>query len=90
MHQINGDGVLDYDVAVVVSNDSDLVLPITAVTQKLKVRVGILNPQQQHANPQLSAAATFCKKMEDRALRRSLFPNELQDAHGTFHKPTGW
>ena len=81
---------LDYDVAVVVSNDSDLVLPITAVTQKLKVRVGILNPQQQRANPQLSAAATFCKKMEDRALRRSLFPNELQDAHGTFHKPTAW
>ena len=36
----------DYELAVVVSNDSDLLMPIQVVTQEFGKPVGLLNPQK--------------------------------------------
>jgi len=43
-----------YELAVVVSNDSDLLEPIKVVTQRLGKPVGILNP---HKVPSVRAVA---------------------------------
>lgn len=78
-----------YDVAVVISNDSDLELPIRLVTQKLGLSVGNLNPHQKpsfHLKPWL----TFYKPIRKGVLRDSQFPSTLRDAHGVFSKPKGW
>ena len=48
----------DYEVAAVISNDSDLVEPVRIVTQELGLSVGILNPHPIRSR-QLSEYATF-------------------------------
>lgn len=78
-----------YDVAVVLSNDSDLLQPIRVVKERLKKTVGVLNPHQ-HPSRELLAIASFFKAIRQAALAKSQFPDVLQDAHGTFHKPSSW
>lgn len=79
----------DYDVAVVLSNDSDLVLPITIVTTELGFPVGLLNPHKRFA-VELVKVATFRKQIRKGVLKASQFPNTLTDAKGTITKPQGW
>lgn len=78
-----------FDVAVVISNDSDLLEPIKIVREQLKKRVGILNP---HPNPSraLLPHIDFIKQIRAGALRSAQFSVTLTDAHGTFTKPGTW
>lgn len=77
-----------FDVAVVVTNDSDLLLPIQMV-RAMGLKVGILNP---HPRPSrvLDQNRDFMKTIRSGALGASQFPVQMQDAAGTFHKPGGW
>jgi len=79
----------DYEVAVVISNDSDLTEPIRVVRDELKLPIGVLCP---HDNPswQLRKAATFWREIRDATLAKAQFGDVLTDAHGEFHKPTRW
>lgn len=79
----------DYETAVVVSNDSDLALPIRLVRERLHRTVGLLNP---HANQskELSSVADFHRPVRKGVLAAAQFPVTLQDAAGTIHKPAGW
>lgn len=79
----------DYEVAVVLSNDSDLVLPIKIVRTELKLPVGILNPHKTFAF-ELAKVATFKKPIRAGVLAASQFPASLTDAKGTITKPPGW
>jgi hypothetical protein len=79
----------DYEVAVVVSNDSDLVLPLQVVRDTLRCRVGVLNPQKRISRA-LHGAATLYKQIRTGLLGASQFPVTLQDAHGAVTKPVGW
>lgn len=84
------DGFTDqYDVAVVVSNDTDLVEPIGYVRSGLKKRVGVLCPNGRAAGP-LREAATFWRPIWEKHLRQTQFPPEIRDAHGLIHKPPEW
>ncbi len=78
-----------FDIAVVVSNDSDLLEPIKIVRQELGKRVGILNP---HPNPSraLLPHIDFVKQIRAGVLRVSQFPTTLTDQHGAFTKPAAW
>ena len=78
-----------YDVAVVISNDSDLVAPIRAVRTHLKKTVGIINPHQKQS-VELRNCASFLKTVRTWALQQSLLPPVLVDANGEIHKPVGW
>lgn len=86
------DGFTDqYDVAVVISNDSDLVEPIRIVNQTIRKTVGIVNPQlQSHPSKELSQYAHFFRQLRAGALASSQFPPQLMDVTGTFHKPATW
>ncbi len=79
----------DFDIAVVVSNDSDLLEPIRIVQSELGKPVGVLNPQK-HPSWVLKKEARFFKNIRQSAIARCQFPPELKDAGGTFGKPTGW
>lgn len=84
------DGFTDlYDVAAVVSNDSDLVAPIRAVRTKLGKAVGIINPHQRQS-VELRISASFIKEVRTWALAQSLLPSVLHDANGEIHRPDGW
>ncbi len=78
-----------YDVAVVVSNDSDLVEPIRVVRADLGKKVGIINPHS-HPSADLAANQDFMKQIRAGVLGASLFTPTLADASGTFNKPPSW
>lgn len=78
-----------YDVAVIVSNDSDLLLPIQFVKQELGKSIGILNPQK-HPSKVLIANADFVKNIRKGVLSKCRFPKMMMDADGKFKKPASW
>lgn len=79
----------DFELAVMVTNDSDLLEPLKIVKYELGLPVGLINPQQ-HPSFHLKQHATFIKKLRTGVLANSQFPASLTDANGTFHKPTAW
>jgi hypothetical protein len=88
--QLLHDGHLGrYECAVVVSGDSDLVMPVRLVREALQLPVGVLNPQK---NPcvELKKYATFYKHIKKGRLAQSQFPQSLRDNKGCFHKPNNW
>lgn len=78
-----------FDVAVIISNDSDLAEPVRIVSEKLGKIVGILNPHK-HPSKELSKYARFLKQIRKGVLKASQFPNALTDEHGQLHKPSSW
>jgi len=79
----------DYEVATVVSNDSDLKLPIEMVRNELGLMVGVVNPHPP-ARRSRALQGTFFKQIRTSALRDCQFPRELRDARGSIRKPTAW
>ena len=84
----------EYEQALVISNDSDLALPIGMVRDKLKRPVGVVNPNtasKRNSTPvELKEAATFLRQIRRNALKNSQFPDALTDDDGTFSKPATW
>ncbi len=91
----------DYEVAVVITNDSDLAEPIRIVRQELNLRVLVLHPCKT-ADPtrgimggrvsvELQRSSTKSLVIKEASLAASQFPPSLQDAQGrTIRKPAGW
>lgn len=78
------------DIAVVVSNDSDLREPIRALIQDLGVPVGLVNPHQYPCHDLLSLDPLFYKHVRPRALRACQLPPVLRDGQGEIRRPDGW
>ena len=78
-----------YQLAAVVTNDSDLLSAVQIVQNDLKLKVGILNPQK-HPSRELKDEAHFMKKIRKGVIRASQFPKTMKDAKGTFYKPKDW
>jgi len=79
----------DYQTAVVISDDSDLVEPIKLTINQLELPVGILHPYRTHST-ELSRVANFYRPIRERALKVSQFPPVLVDVYGTITKPSTW
>lgn len=79
----------DCDIAVIVSNDSDLVFPIEHIKQQVGKVIGILNPRSRPSR-ELFPLANFYRQIRPGVLAASQFPDSLTDAHGVFHKPPSW
>lgn len=78
-----------YEVAIVVSNDSDLAAPIRLVRDELGLTVMVVNPRTSFA-ADLQGIADIYKNIRVWALRDSQFPTILADANGTITKPATW
>lgn len=77
-----------FQCAVVVTNDSDLTLPVARV-RELGYAVGVVNPHERAART-LQQAASFTRQIREGLLRVSQFPTELTDSAGTFTRPSSW
>lgn len=77
------------DVAVVISNDSDLKLPIEVAQAELGLRVGVVNPHPP-ARRSRALQPTFFKQIRSSALAACQFPPVLRDARGEIRKPARW
>lgn len=84
------DGFLGlFDVAVLVSNDSDLALPLKIVRNDIGKTVGILNPHKR-ASKELNLHRDFYKPIRKGVLAASQFPLRFRDAIGLIEKPSEW
>lgn len=78
-----------FDVALVVSNDTDLCPPIEIVRSK-GLAVGILNPQDGFGAKSLRSLASFYKEVRHSVLLTCQLPNPVIDARGrVIPKPVG-
>ena len=93
----------DYDAAIVVSNDSDLVEPIRVVQSRFDRTVGVAfpvlnrNPGGKRRPPSnsLREVAAFVRfitgwSRNRRLLAECQFPETLTDARGSFTRPPEW
>jgi hypothetical protein len=92
----------DFDVAVIISNDSDLLPPIRVIRERFGYPIGVLNPQIGFPDPAtgrypkpstsyaLKQAVSFYRPVRPRLLAASKFPSRLTDSNGTITKPRGW
>ncbi len=82
----------DCDLAVVISNDSDLEAPIRVAMKELGIPVGLLNPHPawSRSRDQLNLGPAFFKQIRANAIKASQFPEALSDDNGTFRRPAGW
>ena len=77
------------DVALIISNDSDLLTPIQMARQRFRLKTIIVSP---HPTPsfELSQQADFRRQIRKGSLKASQFPDVLTDRVGQFHKPYRW
>jgi uncharacterized LabA/DUF88 family protein len=83
-----------YDLAVVISNDSDLKMPVSFVRSEFNP-VGIINPHSDRRrsfalSPRRLPDGSFYYRLKPAKLKRSQLPLELQDEEGTIRCPDGW
>ena len=80
----------NFDVAAVLSNDSDLVEPIRIVTGILGKPVGLLSPVD-NPNPELRRVSSFIRRISLSDLAAAQFSSPLLRADGSkLNKPTSW
>ncbi|MCY3690683.1 MAG: NYN domain-containing protein [Chloroflexota bacterium] len=82
----------DCDEVVVISNDSDLIAPVTAVRQRFGKSVGVISPQRsQRRSSALAQAASWSYGTINRHhFANNQLPAQIADANGTFTKPATW
>ena len=83
----------DFEQAVLITNDSDLALPVETVRADFQAPVGIIYPCSRPGrtpSSRLRTAATFTRQIRDQTLARCQFPAMLSDTHGTFRRPATW
>jgi len=89
VHLLNDGHKRDYEVAVLITNDSDLLEAVRIVRQELNLPVGILNPYKRPSQVLLQHAS-FIKPIRKGVLAASRFPRTLTDNNGVFYKPASW
>lgn len=78
-----------FEKAVVISNDSDLVLPINIVVNQIELPVTVISPFNRNSI-ELKKVATGVKKIRKGLLGVSQFPHEMKDSIGEFYIPKKW
>ena len=79
-----------FDVAVIISNDSDLKEPIIQVSNRFGKKIVLLAPRTTRISGALRPLASFIRQFGPNALAAAQFPTHMNDDVGSFHKPPGW
>ncbi|MDX2102666.1 MAG: NYN domain-containing protein [Alphaproteobacteria bacterium] len=79
-----------FDVAVVLTNDSDLIEPIRIAVQDAKKTVGLFAPVE-HPNQGLKAVVSFCRHVRKQHLSKAQFPDPVVLPDGSLvTRPSSW
>lgn len=91
VHLLNDGWRNNYDLALVMSQDTDLMEPIRMVKQDLRKTIGLVWMDGGRPDPYMSSAASFTRHMRKSMLAASQFPNPVIKADGTpIAKPATW
>ena len=77
-----------FEAAVVISNDTDLVLPVRMVRAERNLPVFVVCPGRWQVAPQLRQAASHVRHIRPAMLRVAQFPDTLPGT--TISRPTDW
>jgi hypothetical protein len=77
-----------FDVAAVISNDTDLVTPIQMVSVERQKPVFVICPGRWQMPPQLERVASFTRHIRKSMLQAAQFPDPIPGT--TIKKPTSW
>lgn len=82
----------DFDEAVVISNDSDLKIPIEMVTGHFNKPVIVVNPDHARVRSSklVNVATTHIPTINFNVARSCQFPVAMTDQQGPFQKPPEW
>ena len=82
----------EFDEAVVISNDSDLLLPIEYAVKRFGKTVGVINPQRRgNASRELMQAASWSfREINQSVLAASQFPPVVNAGGTQIAKPSTW
>lgn len=78
-----------YDAAAVITNDSDLTLPISMVKSVLKKTVGVICPHERPSK-ELIRSASFFKTIKPETFLECQFPDSIDLGSRKIHKPKAW
>ena len=91
VHLVNDAWKKRFDVAVVISRDTDLVEPIRIVTKELGKKVCVVSPSDSQVPTPLRNVATFTRIVNRHILKTSVFPDQVKRSNGTIiDKPVEW
>jgi hypothetical protein len=80
-----------YDVALVMSQDTDLIEPLRMVSCELKKTVGLIWLDGRRPDRKMASAATFVRHLSKADLAGAQFPNPVIRADGSqIYKPGTW
>ena len=79
-----------FDVAVIISNDSDLKEPIRLVRSRFGKKIALVGPKKMRISGALRPLSDYVRQFGPSALAKAQFPSQMQDAIGSFHKPQKW
>jgi uncharacterized LabA/DUF88 family protein len=79
-----------FDIAVIISNDSDLAEPIRLVRERFGKTIGLFHHRNTRVSGKLRPLAHFVRSFHSGALEKAQFARELRDENGTFFKPPTW
>ena len=82
----------DFDEAVVISNDSDLLLPIEYAVKRFRKTVGVINPHRRsRASRELMQAASWSfQELNQSVVASCQFSEVINDSRGSITKPFAW
>lgn len=78
-----------YEAAAVITNDSDLKLPIGMVKDVLKKTVGVICPHERPSK-ELVRSASFFKTVKPETFLECQFPDPIEWQGRKIHKPKAW
>lgn len=87
-HLLNDAWGDQFEVAAVISNDTDLVTPIRMVTRERSKTVYIVCPGRWRAAPKLREVASHVRHIRAAMLKKAQFPDTLPGT--AVSKPAGW
>ena len=88
VHLLNDAWKNVFDVAAVISNDTDLIAPIQMVTIERQKTVFVICPGRWEASPKLVAIASHVRHIRKAMLTAAQFPDPIPGT--TINKPASW
>lgn len=91
VHLLNDGWHKRYDLALVFSQDTDLIEPIRIARQELGLQVGLIQMDSGRPNRDLALAASFVRHLKPAHFQAAQFPNQVAKPNGEMIvKPQGW
>jgi len=79
-----------YEAAIVLSNDSDLTMPIQYVRDNLGLEIVVINPDRNITSKSLANVSSSIRQLRKGVLEACQFPDMIRYSKGVIKKPPTW